>query len=253
MTSPTDWEHVDKWYDQIVGTEGHYYHRQIILPKLLQLLDLNHFDSPSLLDLGCGQGILASHIPSHVAYTGIDLAPSLIDAAKKKKKKNQTFLVGDICKPLPIEKKDFTHATIILALQNVSAPDKALFEAAKHLCHGGILAIVLNHPCFRIPRQTSWVIDEEKKLQSRCVHRYLSPLKIPIHMHPAKGRASETTWSFHHSLSDYSRFLAQAGFATLLIEEWTSDKKSTGKFSKMENRARKEFPLFLTFLAKKIV
>jgi len=248
----TEWEKVDKWYDQIVGIEGHYYHRQIVLPKLLSLLDLNKFNSPSLLDLGCGQGVLASHIPSHVKYTGIDLSHSLIAAAKKKREKNQTYLVGDICKPLPLQKTDFTHATIVLALQNIAQPDSALSQAAKHLIKGGILAIVLNHPCFRIPRQSSWIVDEEKKMQCRRIDHYQSPIKIPIQMHPGKGKESETTWSFHHSLSDYSRFLADAGFVILLLEEWTSDKKSTGKKAKMENRARTEFPLFLTFLAQKI-
>lgn len=252
MDQRTDWESVDKWYDQIVGKEGHYYHQHIILPKLLPLLDFKSFEKPSLLDLACGQGILASHLPHGVAYTGVDLSPSLIAAAQRKKNKNQTFVVGDICQPLAIEKKDFTHSSIVLALQNVAQPAKALLNASKHLVKGGLLAIVLNHPCFRIPRQSSWVVDMSKKLQSRRIDRYLSPLKIPIQMHPGKGGTSETTWSFHHSLSDYSRFLAEAGFATILLEEWTSDKMSTGKNAKMENLARTEFPLFLTFLAQKI-
>lgn len=252
MHLQTEWEDVGKWYDQIVGVEGHYYHRHIIIPKLLHLLDLEHFDSPSLLDLACGQGILASHIPKEVAYTGIDLSHSLIEAAKKKETKKQTFLVGDICKPLPIQKKDFTHATIVLALQNVAEPAKALVQASRHLVKGGVLTMVLNHPCFRIPRQSSWGIDESKKLQYRRIDSYLSSKKIPIQMHPGKKKTSETTWSFHHSLSDYSRFLAEAGFVISLIEEWTSDKISTGKAAKMENRAREEFPLFIAFLAQKI-
>jgi hypothetical protein len=35
------------------------------------------------------------------------------------------------------------------------------------------------------------------------------------------------------------------------MEEWVSDKKSTGKFATVENRARAEFPLFLTLKMKK--
>lgn len=252
MKSQTDWENVDRWYDQIVGQVGHYYHRQVILPKLLPLLNLEAFDSPALLDLACGQGVLARNLPPHVPYWGIDLAPSLIAEAKKKCRKNHHFLVGDICKPLPIDKQDFTHATILLALQNVAHPEKALAQASHHLKEGGILALVLNHPCFRIPRQSAWGVEESKKLQYRRIDSYLSPQKIPIQMHPGKGKASTTTWSFHHSISDFSRFLADAGFAILLIEEWASDKTSTGPSAKMENRARAEFPLFLTFLAQKI-
>lgn len=249
----TDWEKVGKWYNQIVGNEGHYYHRQVILPKILKLFDFQSYASPSLLDLACGQGVLAGHIPENVSYTGIDLSSSLIQAAKKNRKSNQSFHVGDICKSLPIEKANFTHASIVLALQNLAHPEAALLQAATHMVTGGVLLIVLNHPCFRIPRQSSWGVDEKQKLQYRRVDRYLTHLKIPIQMHPGKGKSSETTWTFHYSLSDYSRFLANAGFTMLLLEEWTSDKKSFGKTAKMENLARSEFPLFLTILAQKIL
>lgn len=248
----TGWGHVDKWYDEIVGKEGHYYHQHVILPRLLPLLDLASFSSPSFLDLACGQGVLARHLPASVSYTGIDLSAPFIASAKKLQTRSQQFLTGDICKPLPIPKEAFSHAAIILALQNVAHPELALKNAALHLIERGRLVIVLNHPCFRIPRQSQWGLDEKKKLQYRRVDRYLSPLKIPIQTHPSQGKGSSTTHSFHHSLSDYSRFLAQAGFVIELIEEWASDKVSTGKAARMENRAREEFPLFLTIVAIKI-
>lgn len=243
----TGWDHVGKWYDEIVGDEGHYYHKHVILPRLLPLLDLA--PSSSLLDLACGQGILARHLPPSLPYTGIDLSPSFIQSAKKQQTPSQRFLTGDICKPLPIKEKTFSHATIILALQNVAHPELAIKNASLHLIHKGRLAIVLNHPCFRIPRQSQWGIDEPKKIQYRRIDRYLTPLTIPIQMHPGKGKESPSTHSFHHSLTDYSRFLREAGFVIERIEEWTSDKISTGKAARMENRAREEFPLFLTIIA----
>ncbi|MCH9626254.1 MAG: 2-methoxy-6-polyprenyl-1,4-benzoquinol methylase, mitochondrial [Chlamydiales bacterium] len=210
------------------------------------------YPTPSFLDLACGQGILSHHIPPSIPYVGVDLSNSLIQTAKKNKQKQQKFYVSDICKPLPLNDQLFTHAAIVLALQNVEHPERALQQASKHLVNGGTLAIVLNHPSFRIPRQTHWGEDEQKKLQYRRVDHYLTPLKIPIQMHPSQGQSSQTTWSFHHSLADYSKFLADAGFVIVLIEEWASDKKSTGKNAKMENRARSQFPLFLTLLAQKV-
>jgi ubiquinone/menaquinone biosynthesis C-methylase UbiE len=252
MHLKTDWEEASRWYDQIVGTEGHYYHREVILPKLLPLLNFNDFHSPALLDLACGQGILAKHISSDIPYWGVDLAPSLIAEAKNHASPNQHFLLGDICKPLPLDKRNFTHATILLALQNIAEPIKALMNATYHLQKGGVLVLVLNHPCFRIPRQSAWGVESTKKLQYRRIDSYLTQKKIPIQTHPGKGKISETTWSFHYSISDISRFLADAGFVILLIEEWVSNKRSTGPSAKMENRARNEFPLFLTFLTQKI-
>jgi hypothetical protein len=35
------------------------------------------------------------------------------------------------------------------------------------------------------------------------------------------------------------------------IDEWVSNKTSIGKHAKRENQARKEFPLFMTFVLKK--
>src|SRR5437763_513367 len=104
----TSWESVHRWYDDLVGKEGQYYHQHIIIPRVLQLLELQKGDS--LLDLGCGQGILARHIPKETAYLGIDLSPALIDAAKKHQKE-RAFVVGDMTKPLPIKNELFTHVT----------------------------------------------------------------------------------------------------------------------------------------------
>ncbi len=249
MENETSWESVGSWYHEKVGEKGHYYHERVILPKLLSLMQLS--SASRLLDLGCGQGILARHLPPQVAYVGIDMSDTLIRAARKMSKaKNHRFLVGDAAEPLAIQ-GTFSHASILLALQNMAEPGKVLDNARHFLDPGGQLILVLNHPCFRIPRQSSWQIDAEKKIQYRRIDRYLTPLKIPIQTHPSQKQGSSQTWSFHHSLSDYSRWLKEAGFAIELIEEWCSDKKSSGKAAAMENRSRKEFPLFLTLSARR--
>ena len=240
----TSWESSHKWYDSIVGEKGHYYHEHVVLPNSLKLLHLQKGDS--LLDLGCGQGILARSIPQGVKYVGVDASSSLIQSAKLKSK--HPFYVSDITKPLAILEKDFSHAAMILVTQNLENPAAAFQNTATHLQPGGKLLIVMNHPCFRIPRQSSWGIDEPKKLQYRRIDLYMSPLKIPIQTHPGKHEKSSTTFSFHHPLSYYIQNLSSAGFHIETIEEWISDKKSTGPKASMENRSRKEFPLFLAIL-----
>lgn len=250
-TITTDWDNVEKWYGSLVGQEGHYYHQHVILPNLLPLLKLER--TSSLLDLACGQGVLARHIPKEITYQGVDLSPSLIAQAKQEKQKNHNFIVADICEALPLKEGAFTHATIILALQNVAHPERVLKNASRHLSSHGTLVIVLNHPCFRIPRQSHWGLDPDKGLQYRRMDLYLTPLKIPIQAHPSQKEGSATTWSFHRPLSVYSQFLTEAGFGIMEIKEWTSDKKSTGKTAARENRARKEFPLFLTLKCQKML
>lgn len=249
----TSWESVGKWYDSVVGEHGHYYHQHVVIPGVMKLLDFNSQSNRSaLLDLACGQGILGRHLPQTVTYVGIDLAPSLIKSAQKYDiHPHHSYYVSDITQPLPNFNQKFTHSTIILALQNIEFPDKVFKEAAKQLADNAQLIIVLNHPYYRIARQSSWEIDEANKMQYRRVNRYMSPLKIPIKAHPSQGEASAASWSFHYPLSSYSKWLKEAGFSIELIEEWVSNKVSTGKAAKMENRSREEFPLFLTIAARK--
>lgn len=248
----TSWEPVEKWYNEAVGEEGHYYHQHIVMPGVLKLLDLASSASPSILDLACGQGILARHI-SKGHYYGIDIAPALIKAARNYDPNQENeYQVGDIAKPFNLKKKDFTHAAFILAAQNIENPLIAFKNAFAHLQSNGKFILVINHPCFRIPRQSSWKIDPEQKIQFRRIDRYFSPMKIPIQMQPSKGKKSIQTLSFHYPLSSYFQWMQKAGFVIETIEEWCSDKRSTGKFAKMENRSREEFPLFLAISAKKL-
>lgn len=248
----SSWETSSSWYDKIVGSKGHYYHQQVIIPGVLKLLEKEKKTQPYLLDLACGQGILSRHIPKAMKYLGIDVSPSLIDAAKKHSvQKSHQFYLHDLNHPLDLPFKDFSHATCILALQNISHPNMLFKTAHSHLRIGGTFILVMNHPCFRIPRQSSWGIDEQKKSQYRRIDRYMSPLKIPIRTQPSKEEASEETISFHYPLSFYTEQLHQAGFSLQWIEEWCSDKKSTGRTAAMENRSRQEFPLFITLVAKK--
>ena len=248
----TSWNQVAPWYNKIVGQEGHYYHEHLVLPGVLRLLNLKTDDN--LVDLACGQGVLARHLPPIKKYLGLDLAKELIKEAKlQSRQANQEFMVCDLSKVLRERTEKFDKAAIILALQNIEEASNVIKNAANYLKQGGQLVIVLNHPAFRIPRQSAWQVDEKNKQQQRVINRYLSPLKIPIDMNPGEKTPDQNkkiTWSFHHSLQDYSQMLNQAGFMIEKIEEWSSDKESVGKAAKMENRARAEIPLFMAILAK---
>lgn len=248
MKNDTSWDASEEWYNRCVGEKGHYYHESIILDGALRLLMLK--PNESLLDLGCGQGVLERKLPKMIHYTGIDNSKELIQTAKKMSKAN--FIVADACQKLPLSGKTFDAACFILSLQNMEFPELAIQEAASHLNPRGRLLIVLNHPCFRIPRQSNWGIDEQMKLQYRRMNVYMTPQKIPIQTNPSRGEKSSTTYTFHHPLSSFTSYIAKNGLAITNIEEWTSDKKSEGGKAKMEDRARKEFPLFLSLFAKKL-
>ncbi|EPP35557.1 methyltransferase domain protein, partial [Chlamydia ibidis] len=238
-------------YHKTVKEDGHYYHKKVILPNLLPLLSLT--PDSSVLDIGCGQGILERAIPQACDYLGIDLSSSLLKIAKKLScvHKHQ-FLLHDLTLPLKKELgRQFSHAIAILSLQNMQNPELAIANTASLLKDGAKFFLVLNHPCFRIPRVSSWGYDESKKLIFRRLDRYLSPLKVPIVAHPSKSD-SATTVSFHFPLAYWAQSLFKHNFVINNIQEWTSPKISAGKRAKAENFSRKEFPLFLLIACTKL-
>lgn len=245
----TSWQKSGKWYNKIVGDKGHYYHQHVVMPGVLRLISLSVTDK--LLDIGCGQGVLARQIDPKISYIGVDLAKNLIQSAKAQdKNQKHNYFLADATTTLPFPDKDFSCVVAILSLQNMEKPQQAIKNVSLHLKKGGKFVMVINHPSFRIPRQSGWGVGENK-LQYRYENRYMTHLKIPITMHPGE-KESELTWSFHFPLSFFTKALLDSGLVIEQIEEWTSDKESVGKAAKMENRARSEFPLFLAIVARKI-
>jgi len=214
------------------------------------------------MDLGCGQGVLARRLPEGVDYVGVDASAALIQKARGyDPSPHHRYVHADATCPFKIPhganntQRDhtFTHAAFVLSLQNMKDQAAAIGQASKHLVPGGKLVVVLNHPCYRIPRQSRWDVDQQNRLQYRRVDRYKSPLEIPIVTHPGGADQGATTCSYHHPLESYFKWLHQAGLASELVEEWYSDKTSEGSntMTKAENRARSEFPLFLAISAFK--
>ena len=157
MNKTHNWDNSESWYNNCVGDKGHYYHESVVLPGAIRLLNLQ--PDESILDLGCGQGVLDRALPKTIRYTGVDSSKALIADAKKKSQSR--FLIADACKKLQLGSELFDAACFILSLQNMEFPELALAQAATLLKEGGRLLIILNHPCFRIPRQSNWGFDDQ--------------------------------------------------------------------------------------------
>lgn len=236
------WNNVANWYDSIVGEKGQYFHTHVIFPRLLPLMGL--VERQTVLDIGCGQGVFCRELSKKgVRVMGIDASPRLIEEAKKYSK-NISYAVDDARTLNTIANASIDAATSILAMQNIDPIDGVFTNVARVLKKGGSFTIVILHPAFRSPRITGWGEDTARKLQFRRVDRYLSPMKIPIDMHPGRGQ-KQLTWTYHRPLQRYVELGAAAGFLVSVIEEWVSDKQSEGRHAKTENLARSEIPLFM--------
>jgi ubiquinone/menaquinone biosynthesis C-methylase UbiE len=249
----TSWEHVAEWYDRLLEGDGAgTYQKELILPNLVRLMDLKKGDR--VLDLACGQGFFAREFSKMAAkVTGVDVSKALVALAKEHSPKEIDWHVAEANKLPFLADGSVDKVVIVLALQNMEDIAGVFRECARVIKPAGSLFFVLNHPAFRIPKASGWGWDEKEKSQYRRVDRYLSELKVSIDMHPGQKSGGGQTLSFHRPLQSYFKALGKAGFGVIGMEEWNSHKKSEpGPRAAAEDRARKEIPLFLCFVCRKI-
>jgi ubiquinone/menaquinone biosynthesis C-methylase UbiE len=247
------WEEVSGWYDDLVGERGSEYHRLVVIPRTLKLLEVR--PGERVLDVACGQGVLCRALAEAGAHvTGVDVAPALIAAAERRTEAVPLMVdyrVGDARRLAEVVRdEDFDAAVCILAIQNI-APLSPVWEGCRRaLKNGGRLVVVMMHPCFRIPRLSHWGWDEGQGRQYRRIDRYLSSSRTEIQIHPG-GDPAQTTTSFHRPLQAYVNTLGSAGLWIDRLEEWTSHKTSPeGPRKQALDESRKEIPMFLALRAR---
>lgn len=262
MNKITSWGNVADWYDNLLEKNKDSYQRVLILPNLIRLMQAK--SGEKIVDLGCGQGFFARELAKLGAKViGIDISPELINIARlqspegkanggqAKQDKSVEYFVSSAHELNFLKDESIDKTLIAMALQNIKNVQDVIAEANRILKPKGKLFIVLNHPAFRIPKNSSWEWDENKKIQFRRLDAYLSESSEQIQMHPGI-KPWEKTISFHRPLQFYFKALNKNGFCVSRLEEWTSHKTSEmGPKKEAEDRTRHEFPLFLFLEATK--
>ncbi len=249
----TSWDDVAAWYDGWMGQQGGEYHRQVAIPTLLHLLEPKAGET--VLDIGAGQGVLAPYLQeAGMVYLGVEASPKLVQWARRRHRQGR-FAQGDarsLANVAGVEKDGFDTAVFLLSIQDMDPLATVLHNAAWALKPGGRLVILMTHPCFRIPRQSGWGWDEQRKLRFRRIDRYLTALHVPL---PANGRGKGyRTRSFHRPLQAYVNGLADCGLLVEQIQEIPLEdvaQLANGRL-KADKRASAEIPLFLGIRARKV-
>lgn len=249
----TGWEHVADWYLEWVGKDGGEHHRKLTIPAVLDLLEPKAGET--ILDVGAGAGVLAPAINAAGArYVGVDVSPTLLGFARKQHGRHGRFVLADarqLHRSPELSGLTFEAAVFLLSLQDMD-PLPALFRSLDRvLAADGRVIIMMTHPCFRVPRQSGWVWDDQRKLQSRRVDRYLSPIVVPVE---TDGRSSgSVTARFHRPLGEYVASLSAIGLLIdRLMEIPTQKVRPAGPRSRSENLALREIPMFLGLRARRL-
>ena len=248
---PTLWDQASRWYDSLVGMSGSDYHQTIVMPGVLKMLELK--PGRRVLDLACGQGVFSRFLlGKKIKPEGLDSSEDLLRMARSRSVKSIPYHLGNASDAKLLGGQEFDGIACLLAVQNMEKIEPVFQNVARWLKPKGKFVMVLTHPCFRIPRQTHWGWDEEKKIEYRRVDRYASEMKIPILTPPFIDKVN-FTMTYHRPLQNYFSALLKAGLCVDSLEEWVSNKESApGKRSRGENRARKEVPLFMAIRAVRI-
>jgi SAM-dependent methyltransferase len=243
------WDPLAAWYDGWMGQHGSRHHRQLALPAVLDLLEPR--PNESILDIGAGQGVLAPYIAQCGArYTGVEISPRLVGRARKRHGQHGTFLRGDARRLHTIHglaPEAFDGVVFLLSIQDMNPLEDVLRAAAWALRADGRLVILMTHPCFRIPRQSGWGRDPQRKLLYRRVDGYLTPLRVPLK--PYGTQQDGISISFHRPLNDYINALSTCSLLVDHLKEITG--QEVGR-SQAERRAAREIPLFLGIRARKL-
>lgn len=246
----TSWGHVANWYHEHVSESPDTYHEKVIKPNLLRVV--GDVTGKHVLDVACGEGFFSRALAEAGArVTGADIAPELIQIAKKLGPSSINYIVAPASR-VPLPDESFNTAVCVLALQNIKDLSGVLAQVSRLLRTGASFVIVLNHPAFRILRHSEWGFDPDAGVQFRRIDRYLSESSYAVQMHPGSA-PGVTTLSYHRPLQLYVKELAKHGFVLAGLEEWISHRVSEkGPRAEAEDRARKEFPLFLMLNAQKV-
>lgn len=239
------WDRVAGWYDGWVGDRGSRYHRALAIPAVLDLLEAQAGEW--ILDIGAGQGVLASSVvESGAHYTGVDVSPRLIAAARRRHGHLARFVVGDaraLNRVPGLQAGSYDAAVFLLSIQDMDPLEPVLASAAWALRRSGRIVLLMTHPAFRQPRHSGWGYDENRKLQYRRVDAYLTPMTVPM---KSLGRGAPTR-AFHRPISRYVNALAAVGFAVDAMVE-LPDLSPTDRprpSRRPSAKADVEIPLFL--------
>ncbi|MFF1906000.1 class I SAM-dependent methyltransferase [Kitasatospora sp. NPDC058218] len=234
------WDTIADWYAGLLqaGSAMHDFNRDVLLHHLPEELNGHH-----VLDLGCGEGIVARAVAARGAsVVGIDPSPRMIEharAAETSQSGTVIYSVDDGCVLSTVVADSVDWVTAGLSLNNVPNLDAALTAVKRVLVTQGSLVFTIPHPCFEAPHAT-WTQAADGAAR-RVVGSYLTEGFWRSDNPDGARRAGNQ----HRTLSTYLTALVRHGF---VLEAAAEPVPSAQVAAAQPQRA--ELPPFLAIRAR---
>ncbi|WP_042416885.1 class I SAM-dependent methyltransferase [Streptacidiphilus anmyonensis] len=215
------WDTIADWYAGLLraGSALNDFNRDVLLGLLPDVLD-----GCRVLDLGCGEGIIARAAAARGALvTGIDSSPRMIEHARSAASPgpgSQVYAVDDGCVLGTVATGSLDWVTAGLSLNNLPDLDAALSAVRRVLIPRGLLAFTVPHPCFEAPHATWTRTDADGQ-----VRRVVGDYRAEGFWRSDDPEGVRRAGNQHRTLSTYLAALIRRGFSLETVTEpWPSDR-----------------------------
>ena len=221
------WNQLADDWDERMGESGNRYHREIIRPATLKLL--NPQPGEHILDIACGNGMFSVYLAKlGIKVTAFDYSDKLIESAKnrfKEYEKKIDFHVADATqydelmklRPGSLFDKAVSNMAV-MDISNVAPLFKATYDMLKP---GGVFVFLGVHPCFQTPnmRKFTEINDYTGEASVRIgiqTYEYIEP---KTHEVTSLAQNTKRVLHFHRPLSMILNMCFDVGFVLDGMEE----------------------------------
>ncbi len=221
------WNSNAEFWDSKMG-EGNDFHKILIEPKQLKLLNIKAGDR--ILDIACGNGQFARKMAELGAkVTAIDFSDKFIALAKSKGGQTIEYLVLDATSGPDLQKlsgKIFDSIICTMALMDMDNIETLIRRLPEMLKKEGAFVFSILHPCFNSGENV--LVHERDDLGGEVKNRYGVKISNYLIEKSSLGIGMvgqpKPQYYFHRPISTILRYCFEAGFVLDAFEEPSFDK-----------------------------
>jgi ubiquinone/menaquinone biosynthesis C-methylase UbiE len=217
MSMKAAYDQIAEWYDEYIttGSQGDLF-ADLVIPSLLQLA--GDVEGQRLLDLACGQGVVARELARRGAIViGLDISAQLLEIANRHEQTEPlgiTYIQDDAQELNSVAGAIFEGVVCNMALMDIPDVQATFQNVRRVLVPGGWFVLCVTHPCFQTPG-SRWVGSSEGKVFRHVRDYFVEGFWRSDN--PAGVRAR--VGAYHRTFSSYVNTLVDCGFAIERIVE----------------------------------